>query len=420
MNIRPSLRIYVLIAMLVTGISTILVLSALSMSYFISGMDAVMSGSMHEQSQEQEVSDGHPVTYLKYTIASRWQDLPPLIQSKFAAPPQVNDDLLKIDDRTSIFSRPEASYFVMRTMKGEQIRYVATIFRKVEGQAIHHQGIPHVVLIAFTAIAGIALFTLILILVMRKVASPVEKLKNWAKALDQKQLAQPIPDFHFIELTTLANIVKDSLLSVQEGVEREQQFLGYASHELRTPIAVTRANSELLQKLIAKGSSPEKQLQVLERITRAALTMTDLTETLLWLNRREMQALQPVALDKLTKQLVNELNYLANGKSVEISVKFDRSCLLLAETPCRIVLNNIIRNALQHTLEGEVSIVQAGATVTVINRAADAEENKNALGFGLGLQLTQRLVQQYGWHCESNAIANGREVRISFLAGDGD
>ncbi|WP_435806497.1 histidine kinase dimerization/phospho-acceptor domain-containing protein [Shewanella psychromarinicola] len=35
-------------------------------------------------------------------------------------------------------------------------------------------------------------------------------------------------------------------------------MLGYASHELRTPIAVIRTNSELLQKLIHKGASPEK------------------------------------------------------------------------------------------------------------------------------------------------------------------
>ncbi|WP_244225164.1 histidine kinase dimerization/phospho-acceptor domain-containing protein [Vibrio aquaticus] len=62
-------------------------------------------------------------------------------------------------------------------------------------------------------------------------------------------------------------------------------FLGYASHELRTPIAVTRNNSELLCKMISKGIPSEKQLVVLDRIERAGFTMTDLTETLLWLNQ---------------------------------------------------------------------------------------------------------------------------------------
>ncbi|MCT8987943.1 hypothetical protein [Shewanella phaeophyticola] len=49
MKIIPSIRLYVLLAMLVTGIGTILILSALSLHYFIAGMDSSLRVSMYAQ-----------------------------------------------------------------------------------------------------------------------------------------------------------------------------------------------------------------------------------------------------------------------------------------------------------------------------------------------------------------------------------
>ncbi len=103
---------------------------------------------------------------------------------------------------------------------------------------------------------------------------------------------------------------------MQQSLDREQEFLSYASHELRTPIAVTRTNSELLSKMMTVNNSPEKQIEVVERIKRASITMTDLTETLLWLNRSEGKSLvtENVQLGELTEQLVHDLDYLLEGK----------------------------------------------------------------------------------------------------------
>lgn len=81
MKIRPSLRIYVLMAILVTGVTTILVLSALSINYFISGMDVAMRGSMIAQAQQEVVKPGKPITNQEFTVATQWSDLPQGIQT---------------------------------------------------------------------------------------------------------------------------------------------------------------------------------------------------------------------------------------------------------------------------------------------------------------------------------------------------
>lgn len=416
MKIRPSLRIYVLLAILVTGVTTILVLSALSINYFISGMDVAMRGSMIAQAQQDVVKPGKPVTNQEFTVATQWGDLPQGIQTYIE---QSNVELNVISKKVlgkSIFAPPKEGYFVMKVMKGDEVRYVSAVFDQTQDHFLEDKALPHFVTIFLTALAAIVLFFAILVLILRKVASPVEQLKNWAKSLDKDNLNEPTPDFHFSELNTLASIIRDSLSSVQSSLEREQKFLGYASHELRTPIAVTRTNSELLEKLIQRGKSPEKQLEVVDRIKRAGFTMTDLTETLLWLTRQQDKELplDSIHLGDMLHQINHDLTYLLNGKPVTVSLECDESQYQLPVGLTRIVLTNLIRNAYQHTGNGTVDIVQKGSRVVIVNCNTDGSIEDNELGFGLGLELTERLLAQYDWQYHNQEQAGGRKVQVDF------
>ncbi|WP_350431924.1 HAMP domain-containing sensor histidine kinase [Shewanella sp. H8] len=415
MKIIPSIRLYILLAMLITGISTILILSILSLHYFISGMDSSMRVAMYAQGQQQ-VTDGKPYQFEVFTVASRWQDLPESVKQIMVEPPNELNVLNKKIVGGNFITPPDAGYFVMKMKVGDEIRFVSTVFDRNSHSMFKGDGPPYFLVIVLTGLLGILAFAVVLILVMRRVTVPVERLKNWAKGLNTQQLEQPMPDFHYSELNILGNIIKTSLRSVQDSLAREQQFLSYASHELRTPIAVIRTNTELLQKLISKGASAEKQAQVVHRIERAGLTMTDLTETLLWLTRHEDQSLpmEEVNLGQLIRQLVQELSYLTKGKDIELSIETDDSIHQLPITLCRIVLNNLIRNALQHTIEGRVIIKQSTTSVSMINESDSGHHHSEELGFGLGLELTTRLINHYDWDYQNIETNSGRKVTINF------
>nr|WP_238937612.1 HAMP domain-containing sensor histidine kinase [Pseudoalteromonas sp. S16_S37] len=203
--------------------------------------------------------------------------------------------------------------------------------------------------------------------------------------------------------------------SVQESVEREQRFLAYASHELRTPIAVISSNVELIQKLLDRDAPKQKLIVGLNRIERAVSTMGTLIETLLWLNRGESHhvCIDKISISKLIQQLTSELEYLIRDKRVELVVDTDDTQMSLPNTVCRIVLQNVIRNAYIHTNEGVVSIIQTGPQV-IIKNIDYLPESSTELGFGLGLELTQKLILQYQWQFVSEEGENGRTVTITF------
>jgi signal transduction histidine kinase len=415
MKMRPSLRLYFLGAMLFLGVSMATIFSALTVNYFIEGMDAVLRGTMVDIADTKGVRDEHPVTVLDFQIASRWQDLPAKVQENFPIPPAEVYELKKKAVKLTLFGPPEVVYFValVENTTGE-IRYVSKTLTGAMPTRMKAAGFSHIMWIFIFGISGIVIFSVLLIIIMRRVASPVEALGDWAKSLNADRLQQPPPDFSYKELNTLASIVRNSLNSVQESLDREHEFLRYASHELRTPIAVIRTNVELLHKLDEKAPLSAKQKLVLARIERAGFTMSDLTETLLWLSRDSVVSPtpEPVQLDELLTQLVEELTYLLQGKTVAVHLDSSPCLLELPLTACRIVLTNLIRNAFQHTQCGVVTITQRQGQVTIenVNTDDDGSEQANELGFGLGLKLTDKLIRRFGWDYHNQMDQAGRAL----------
>ncbi|MDE3896601.1 MULTISPECIES: sensor histidine kinase [Vibrio] len=417
MKIRRSLRLYFLFAMLLTGSLTIIAMSGVAVSYFFSGLDMAMTGFMRTQAYQVELTDSTPVKINDLTVARRWQDLPQPIQDNLNPNELVLNEVLKKVVGVPLIESPKAGYFAMKMEHKGDVRYASVLFLDNE---FSPGEMPQFIYIVFVAIAAILAFSLILIAFIRSVSTPVEELKDWAKSLDKEKLSQPIPGFDYSELNTLAEIIKSSLSSVQEGLEREQRFLGYASHELRTPIAVTRTNSELLKKMILKKLDEDKQLEVLERIERAGYTMTDLTETLLWLNRQEDKTLpfSDLVIGDLITQIDHELEYLLQGKEVKVSIKVDATQHSLPHGLCRIIITNLIRNAFQHTYQGEVIIEQSGSRLVITNHSVSQGDREEELGFGLGLELTERLINQYGWFYDNSTTDLGRRVELHFSLPD--
>ncbi len=158
----------------------------------------------------------------------------------------------------------------------------------------------------------------------------------------------------------LAELIRNSLSSVQQAVDREHRFLRHASHELRTPISTIRSNIELQRKLTQ--------------------------------NREE---------------LAEEMTYLLSGKPVTTQISTRPYHCTVPLVPARIILGNLIRNAYQHCWEGAVVIDQYDNHITITNPVESSAPELMAnlpeqTGYGLGLELTTTLSKRIGWHYESH------------------
>ena len=416
-----SIRTYIFALLTSLVLLIAVILSFQSARLFISSFDVVIEKTMIEIAQKYPEADQIEQKILGYHVTTDWTKVPQPVRNYFPVIPSETEELhSKFVDWVYI-APPEKVYSLLVVDREDGQVFVSRFRENVhEKVAEDHKDEffidPMVVIILF-GLAGISIFILMLLYVFKKVALPMESLQQWAKQLKLDELDKERPDFRFTELNELANLIHNNLASVADSVEREQAFLSYASHELRTPIAIMRSNSALLEKVNPNPS--EKERIIRDRIERASLTMKSMSETLLWLSREEDSGvpIDNVHLGTLINNTQSEMAYLLVGKTVSVNIDVDETECALATIPAVIVLNNLIRNAFQHTQHGKVEIKQREDTVVITNIEFDQSEmndTKEDLGFGLGMQLVEKLTNRFGWHYQINNDSNGYQVSISF------
>ena len=423
MKRQLSLKLFISLSFLLIAVVLVVGYSFLSLHYYHRGMDTITATEM-ERAVRQFLAENHgrgpqhTLTYHGYQLGNNWQQMPPELQSAFGSGEPKRGFSIKAV-ATRWYQPPDLVYFLFNyDNKGQNI-YISSRGSREMAPPIIGDNIKKSLLLLLAIATSLALvLTGLVLLLARRISRPVTALGNWARTLNSQNLSEPAPDFSYPELNEFAELVRTSLSSVQTSLAREQSFLRHASHELRTPIAVIRSNVELLHKIEENPTPQSTQIlaQVIKRIGRAGLNMQHLTETLLWLSRKQVEKLpdKVFQLDQLLTELVDEVRYLLNRKEITLTLETEPITVQLPEYPVRIVLGNLIRNSFQHTQEGEICISQKGRKVTISNPELPEGDESQELGFGLGLQLTTQLTAKLGWDYTDGSSGSTHRVSINF------
>ena len=412
-----SLRVYVSLSLLFLILSMVALYSVVTVQYFIQGLDTITRQNMIDIAKSVQLDENGQATVLNYHINKDWATVPQAIQDHILDPPSKNFEFKKRIIQPNIFFKPTEAYFVAQAITADgEVAYISRHSGPKTFEDITFTRKPNPVSGALvTAITVLIIFSTVLLLILRSVANPIEALRDWAKNLSPQGLEQAPPTFRYSELNTLADLIRGSLLSVQQSLEREQKFLRHASHELRTPIATISSNIELLKKIHPDPAANEQR--IVDRIDRASATMRHLTETLLWLSREDGSSLakQEVKLDELLAICSGELHYLLQDKQVTVELDTESTLVNIPLTPSKILLDNLIRNAFQHTHIGGVRIHQRGSLVRIDNWETDTTNRSiQDLGFGLGLDLSKKLAERFKWQYRNESNKQGHTAEIKF------
>ncbi|WP_320668707.1 sensor histidine kinase [Patulibacter defluvii] len=212
---------------------------------------------------------------------------------------------------------------------------------------------------------------------------------------------------------------------------REEAFLADAAHELRTPVAVIRARAE--QALRELGPSPPADapvgaLQAIERAAeRASGTIADMLELARLDARRGRFEREPLRLDLLLEQLVEEYHETAAKAGAELRLEVAGEAVVLAdERLLGRAIANLVENAIRYgavggaidvglTLGDGVALVDVhdhGPGVPPAQRAAIFDRfhraSGTAGGSGLGLPIARLVAESHDGGLELLPAAEDR------------
>lgn len=254
------------------------------------------------------------------------------------------------------------------------------------------------------------------------VLTPLTRLANSVESIDVEQYPNHRETYFDDEIGLLAGKVDSFVSRTNEFVAREKAFSRDVSHELRTPVASSRAALELA--MSTAQAQDESLAKFLKRAYRANKDMTHLIETFLILGRedKEQPGDQKFCLAELVDNAFAKHDYLRKSDLItcinhipsDIELKVSKQLL-------SIVIDNLIRNAFQHTHAGSIEVVFERGEIKVrdtgegIDGVQDASRQVNVLEkSGVGLSIVRRLCDKQGWQVAiSSQASEGTCVAIA-------
>jgi heavy metal sensor kinase len=187
----------------------------------------------------------------------------------------------------------------------------------------------------------------------RRTLAPVSALADAAAAVTERDLSARLDERHAPEeLRGLARAFNATLDRLEAAFARQARFTADASHELRTPVAILRAQVETA----LKGERAASEYRsTLEACGRAADRMAGLTESLLALARAdagERPAAGPVALDALVREGADLLRPSARAAGVELRCSVEPATVVGDARLLSEVLSNLVTNGFRYNRPG--------------------------------------------------------------------
>lgn len=196
------------------------------------------------------------------------------------------------------------------------------------------------------------------------------------------------------EIGILASGLETALKRVRASTRREFEFNRGVSHELRTPIQVAKNALEIVE--TGPVTESAATARALERLKRAVSEMEGITTAFLWMISGKGVDQTPVAAAEVFDQVITAHELLLTDLEVQCKIEPADLVYSVPGEILAVLIGNLLRNAAQHTEDGRIVCELTASRITITNRTPP-EGGMEAGGFGVGLDIVQRICTSLGW-----------------------
>ena len=299
---------------------------------------------------------------------------------------------------------------------------------------------------AYSAVVSLVLLcatTVLLFLTLRRVLRPLDALALAAGRISTSSLHfdPPAEALHLRELQPLADALSATMARLRAAFEAQHRFVGDATHELKTAVAVVRSTVQLL---MLRPRTLEEHHAGLLRVLEDSSRVEDLVSRMLLLARVEesaSDALEIVQLDESIQAVVTGLQGFAEAHGVALASDLEANVpVRLASDRAGALLSNLVVNAIQHSSRGSAvhiglhraSRVSDKAVLIVLDTGSgisrealphvferfyreDTSRSRETGGAGLGLAICHAIAEAAGGTIDVQSTpGEGTKVTVSF------
>ena len=279
------------------------------------------------------------------------------------------------------------------------------------------------------AIALLVAIILIVSFIIIRNMRPLYRLTDWLRSRkDTEEVPKPDSRIKVQEFKEIETAVLEASERSQLVYEEQKRFIGNASHEIQTPIAICRNRLELL---VDGTQLDEHQLTEIEKTLDTLGYISRLNKSLLLLSKidnHQFKEEAEIEINKVVNQALENLEDIYESTKVGVSVaEKQRIVVKMDPTLASSLVNNLLKNAFIHNIQGgNIAITLSNNTLTIgntgKNEALDAEsvfktfyrKGENSHSTGLGLAIAKAICTEYGFEINYQFIENQHTFSVKF------
>jgi heavy metal sensor kinase len=226
----------------------------------------------------------------------------------------------------------------------------------------------------------------------RRALAPLSDMAAAARDMGAADLSQRLPDpATGDELASLHAAFNGLLNRLQEAFERQGQFTGNASHQLRTPLTALLGQVELA---LRRDRPAEEYRRTLAVVQTQAAHLHRMVEALLFLARADADAeLVGTEVVDLAVWLPQHLhNWATHPRSTDLRVHLAEAAKCVVKAPPVLfgqLLDNLLDNAFKYSTPGSF------VTITVASRGENVELMVEDAGAGLPAEELEHIFEPF-------------------------
>lgn len=253
---------------------------------------------------------------------------------------------------------------------------------------------------------------------------PLRKLLRWLDRYrvgeDNRPLDNPTKIYEFRKLN---EVVKESIERTEVAYEQQKMFIGNASHEMQTPLAIC---SSRLEMLLEDPSLTERQMEEIVKTRQTLEQLSRMNRSLLLLTKIDNGQFADVADVNFTEsiqRLLPDYEMVYASKNIRLQTELQGDFIVrMDESLAQTLLSNLLKNAFVHNHEGgEITIKATADSLLFENTGAPESLNRdyiferfyhssdNRQSLGLGLAVVKAICQRYGLRIDY-AFNNGKHA----------